>query len=72
MQRHSFTFGARLMNLWIVLLVQNLNLFICDIGEKKKHKKELIAKKRRQRMLSRGVDLQQIDTVSHIIGFAST
>ncbi|KAM0887925.1 hypothetical protein ACQ4PT_028678 [Festuca glaucescens] len=31
-------------------------------GEKKKHKKELIAKKRRQRMLSRGVDLQQIDT----------
>uniref|UniRef100_A0ACD5ZQ53 Uncharacterized protein n=1 Tax=Avena sativa TaxID=4498 RepID=A0ACD5ZQ53_AVESA len=39
-------------------------------GERKKHKKELIAKKRRQRMLSRGVDLQQIDTVSHIIGFA--
>ncbi|CAM0885268.1 unnamed protein product [Alopecurus aequalis] len=31
-------------------------------GEKKKHKKDLIAKKRRQRMLSRGVDLQLIDT----------
>ncbi|KAL5223137.1 hypothetical protein ABZP36_027850 [Zizania latifolia] len=31
-------------------------------GEKKKHKKELIAKKRRQRMLSRGVDLHQINT----------
>ncbi|VAH13947.1 unnamed protein product [Triticum turgidum subsp. durum] len=31
-------------------------------GEKKKHKKEHIAKKRRQRMLSRGVDLEQINT----------
>ncbi|KAL6839156.1 hypothetical protein ACP4OV_031047 [Aristida adscensionis] len=31
-------------------------------GEKKKHKKDLIAKKRRQRMLSRGVDLDQINT----------
>ncbi|KQJ95945.1 uncharacterized protein LOC100845409 [Brachypodium distachyon] len=31
-------------------------------GEKKKHKKDLIAKKRRQRMLSRGVDLEQINT----------
>jgi len=31
-------------------------------GERKKHKKELIAKKRRQRMLTRGIDLQQIDT----------
>ncbi|CAO2168687.1 unnamed protein product [Urochloa humidicola] len=31
-------------------------------GEKKKHRKELIAKKRQQRMLSRGVDLGQINT----------
>uniref|UniRef100_A0A0D9X6B0 G-patch domain-containing protein n=1 Tax=Leersia perrieri TaxID=77586 RepID=A0A0D9X6B0_9ORYZ len=31
-------------------------------GEKKKHRKELIAKKRRQRMLGRGVDLDQINT----------
>ncbi|KAG8087062.1 hypothetical protein GUJ93_ZPchr0010g7758 [Zizania palustris] len=31
-------------------------------GEKKKHRKELIAKKRRQRMLNRGVDLDQINT----------
>ncbi|KAI5022568.1 hypothetical protein ZWY2020_059298 [Hordeum vulgare] len=31
-------------------------------GEKKKQKKEHIAKKRRQRMLSRGVDLEQINT----------
>ncbi|KAG2577970.1 uncharacterized protein LOC120677523 isoform X2 [Panicum virgatum] len=30
-------------------------------GEKKKHRKELIAKKRQQRMLSRGVDLGQIN-----------
>uniref|UniRef100_A0A0E0EJZ4 G-patch domain-containing protein n=1 Tax=Oryza meridionalis TaxID=40149 RepID=A0A0E0EJZ4_9ORYZ len=30
-------------------------------GEKKKHRKELIAKKRRQRMLGRGVDLDQIN-----------
>ncbi|KAK3123154.1 hypothetical protein QOZ80_8AG0624880 [Eleusine coracana subsp. coracana] len=32
------------------------------LGEKKKLKKELIAKKRRQRMLSRGVDLDQINS----------
>jgi len=31
-------------------------------GEKKQHRKELIAKKRQQRMLSRGVDLGQINT----------
>ncbi|KAJ1697920.1 hypothetical protein LUZ63_006432 [Rhynchospora breviuscula] len=31
-------------------------------GEKKKHRKELIADKRRQRMLNRGVDLEQINT----------
>ncbi|KAF8701412.1 hypothetical protein HU200_033575 [Digitaria exilis] len=31
-------------------------------GEKKKHRSELIAKKRQQRMLSRGVDLGQINT----------
>ncbi|KAL5229921.1 hypothetical protein ABZP36_028697 [Zizania latifolia] len=31
-------------------------------GEKKKHRKELIAKKRHQRMLNRGVDLDQINT----------
>ncbi|WVZ93577.1 hypothetical protein U9M48_039545 [Paspalum notatum var. saurae] len=31
-------------------------------GEKKKHRKEVIAKKRQQRMLSRGVDLGQINT----------
>uniref|UniRef100_A0A0E0LTC3 G-patch domain-containing protein n=1 Tax=Oryza punctata TaxID=4537 RepID=A0A0E0LTC3_ORYPU len=31
-------------------------------GEKKKHRKELIAKKRHQRMLGRGVDLDQINT----------
>ncbi|TVU42391.1 hypothetical protein EJB05_08793 [Eragrostis curvula] len=31
-------------------------------GEKQKHRKELIAKKRRQRMLSRGVDLEQINS----------
>ncbi|KAG8046934.1 hypothetical protein GUJ93_ZPchr0008g12857 [Zizania palustris] len=31
-------------------------------GEKKKHKKEPIAKKHRQQMLSRGVDLHQINT----------
>ncbi|PKI52304.1 hypothetical protein CRG98_027230, partial [Punica granatum] len=30
-------------------------------GEKKKHRKELIAAKRRDRMLSRGVDLEQIN-----------
>ena len=33
-------------------------------GEKKKHRKELMARKRRERMLNRGVDLQQIDHVS--------
>lgn len=38
---------------------------LCDSGEKKQHRKELIAKKRQQRMLSRGVDLGQINTVSH-------
>jgi len=38
---------------------------LCDSGEKKKHRKELIAKKRQQRMLSRGVDLGQINAVSH-------
>ncbi|KAL6599143.1 hypothetical protein ACP70R_046007 [Stipagrostis hirtigluma subsp. patula] len=32
------------------------------VCEKKKHRKDLIAKKRRQRMLSRGVDLDQINT----------
>jgi len=31
-------------------------------GEKRKHRKELIAKKRQQRMLTRGVDLGQINT----------
>ncbi|KAJ1268299.1 hypothetical protein BS78_07G124300 [Paspalum vaginatum] len=31
-------------------------------GEKKKHRKDVIAKKRQQRMLSRGVDLGQINT----------
>jgi hypothetical protein len=46
------------------LLGCKLNL-LCDSGEKKKHRKELIAKKRQQRMLSRGVDLGQINTVSH-------
>ncbi|CAA7409430.1 unnamed protein product [Spirodela intermedia] len=30
-------------------------------GEKKKHRKELIAKKRRERMLNRGVDLEQVN-----------
>ncbi|XVE98494.1 hypothetical protein REPUB_Repub03eG0111500 [Reevesia pubescens] len=31
-------------------------------GEKKKHRKEMIAVKRRERMLSRGVDLEQINS----------
>lgn len=32
-------------------------------GEKKKHRKEMIAVKRRERMLHRGVDLEQINLV---------
>lgn len=32
-------------------------------GEKKKHRKETIATKRRERMLCRGVDLEQINLV---------
>ena len=32
-------------------------------GEKKKHRKEMIAVKRRERMLLRGVDLEQINLV---------
>lgn len=38
-------------------------LFTCYSGEKKKHRKEMIAVKRRDRMLRRGVDLEQINSV---------
>ncbi|XP_073132202.1 LOW QUALITY PROTEIN: uncharacterized protein, partial [Henckelia pumila] len=34
-------------------------------GEKKKHRKEMIAAKRRDRMINRGVDLQQINSKLH-------
>lgn len=33
------------------------------VGGKKKHRKELVAVKRRQRMINRGVDLDQINYV---------
>ncbi|XP_058114172.1 uncharacterized protein LOC131257025 isoform X2 [Magnolia sinica] len=35
-------------------------------GEKKKHRKELIAVKRRERMIRRGVDLEQINAVQRL------
>lgn len=35
----------------------------CISGEKKKQRKETIAGKRRDRMMSRGVDLQKINLV---------
>lgn len=40
-----------------------------SLGGKKKHRKELIAMKRRQRMINRGVDLDQINSVRLIVVF---
>jgi len=39
----------------------NVLMFVYDLGGKKKHHKELMAMKRRQRMINRGVDLEQIN-----------
>lgn len=36
-------------------------------GEKKKHRKELIAAKRRDRIIRRGVDLQKINLVRNTV-----
>lgn len=45
----------------MLLYISNL---IANIpGEKKKHRKESIAARRRERMLRRGVDLEQINSV---------
>lgn len=41
-------------------------IFLFIVGGKKKQRKELIALKRRQRMINRGVDLDQIHYVSLI------
>lgn len=38
----------------------------CHSGAKKKHRKEMIAVKRRERMLRRGVDLEDINSVNFL------
>lgn len=48
----------------------SISFSVCP-GEKKKHRKELMAKKRRERMLNRGVDLEQVNLVSHFCAFFS-
>lgn len=49
----------------MVICIPGLNVCICtvDSGEKQKFRKEMIAAKRRDRMIRRGVDLQKINLV---------
>jgi len=50
-----------------LILLSDKHFSVCQSsGEKKKFRKEMIAEKRRERMLHRGVDLEQINLVMRI------